>query len=109
MRYAINVADLTYFGPPGIAGMLLGPLLSDPKVCVKAEKSRIDGDALVLNRAEPLRALCAIAVLQKKAQTTMPYPLRAYREGARGGWTKLPYYGNMTVEQLQDVLHKATP
>ena len=100
-RYAINIADLTYFDPPGIVGLLLNPLTSDPKVTAETERGRIDGSALVLDKAEPLRALCVIATLQKKGTHVMSYPLRAYKEGARGGWEKLPYFGEKTVEELQ--------
>jgi len=97
-QYAINVADLTYL-PPFITSLLLDKLTT--RTTVEAEKGRMDGAALVLDRAEPLQALCAISILASKAQSVMSYPLRAYEQGPRGGWRKLPSLAGKTVDDLE--------
>lgn len=85
-RIAVNVADITRY-PSFIAGVMLNPVTPNRET-VDCEPGRVDGNALVLE-CDDKRALSIVDVFRLKDKQLKQYPLRAYREGPRGGWGKL--------------------
>lgn len=104
MRYAVNISDLTCFGSPSIGvSLLLSSLIAEPQEIVHVEKGRVDGSAVVL-QGDSLQVLCAISILQRKgAELKRRLLPRAYVEGPRGGWSKLPDLKDKTLEELAEL------
>jgi hypothetical protein len=89
-RIAVNVADLTR-NPAFVTEVLLGPV-TPSRLTVGAELDRVDGIALVLE-ADDARARAIVEILRVKDSRMGRYSTRAYVEGTRGGWAKLPMNG----------------
>lgn len=84
-RYAMNIADLTRYDEI-VRGMLIAPVIQGRQM-VEAERGRLDGAAVVM-QCDDVRALAVIQLLRTMDEKAGRYLLRAYQEGARGGWSK---------------------
>ena len=84
--YAMNIADLTRYNEI-VRLCLVAPVIQSRRM-VEAEKGRMDGSAVVAE-CDDTRALAIIAILRADDKKSGRYPLRAYKQGARNGWTRV--------------------
>ncbi len=84
MRIAVNVADITRHP---LAGMILGPVTPSREI-VRMDKARWDEAGLVLECDEE-RARAIVELFRDGDEREGRYATRAYKQGPRGGWSKL--------------------
>ena len=86
MKIAANIADLTrYDAIP--RQCLIAPVIPSREM-IQTATDRLDDAAVVLECDEP-RAKAIIEILRSYDAKAKRYSLRAYRQGPRGGWSKI--------------------
>ncbi len=85
---AVNLADLTRYDAI-VRSCMIAPVVSASDPVVKTGPN-LD-DASVVLQCEPARAVAIVRFLQDIDGKAKRYPLRAYQQGIRGGWSKLPF------------------
>ena len=89
--YAVNVLDLTLL-PRLIVQLLLTDFASEGYRIVDVERGRLDGMAVVLNgpaAQDPQRVAALVDLLVTTVSRRAGRPIRVYRQGPRGGWTRV--------------------
>ena len=86
-KIAVNISDLTRYDEIP-RQCLIAPVVSS-RTSIDGEPGRLDGNAVVLE-CDDARARAIIAILRAYDTKAKRYQLRAYVQGPRGGWKKLP-------------------
>ena len=87
MRIAANIADLTRYDEIP-RQCLLAPVIVNREI-VQVEPGRLDGAAVIFECPTD-QARSIVSLLRSYDDKAKRYRLRAYQEGPRKGWAKIP-------------------
>lgn len=83
MPYAINIGDMTR--EAFMCGLLIAPIVQS-RTIIKAEKGRMDGDAILLE-CDDVQANAIVQIIRKKQPKHL---LRCYKsKTGKGGWKRI--------------------